>query len=487
MAQFIDYASINEEDLLEVPDHEPSDLLILFRKQIVSPIAELQGWENQRYTDSNGKEYMLSWTLDRIGNISEIDQNSAVSVLLIYRGATVGNIALSDNSVNDTANNDYKGPVTSSASPIAATSPPGPSTFLYYTSVTSGTLISSVSGPVVTRYNQSDNIKEDYTPKGDLKAVDTGTAYAVCPPVVITYGGAIGVFNLTVELVHGQGKLLTTKSAARSAVTSCAGSIEIIDGTLISTNDLENAKDLIDAVGSDRSDPIADEYEGYIAAGNNTRGTTGIQDPLPKQTSLPTPSPKPAAETNTMPPPARATVPVGCTAWDGTNYDVPMSKNFILRNFTIGYTDKSLNQTRGCLFPNKLVDLPGYSAQTRFCNLQALAQRVLEPLWEQFGSFRINSAIRNQNSVSNGVSQHVTGEAVDIQFPGWSYDMYWKNAQWVKDNIPFDQFIYEHSSKTGSVWFHLSFRQSGNRPVTDRTKVMTMYRGHYDSGLKRYG
>ena len=51
---------------------------------------------------------------------------------------------------------------------------------------------------------------------------------------------------------------------------------------------------------------------------------------------------------------------------------------------------------------------------------------------------------------------------------------------------PFDQFIFEHSSKTGLAWYHLSFRRSGNRPASDRTKVMTMYRGHYDSGLRRY-
>jgi hypothetical protein len=254
----------------------------------------------------------------------------------------------------------------------------------------------------------------------------------------------------------------------------------------LSENTLENARDLIDAVGADTSDPTADEYESYIASGNNTAGVKGIQSPLPTQTTLPTPSPIPAAESNTTPPPAISASGVTCTIWDGVNYDVAMSPNFILRNFTIGYADKSKNSVRGCFFPHELVDVAGYSRQTRFCNLQALSMRVLEPLWAKFGQFRINSGIRNENSVKSGVSQHVTGEAVDVQFPGWTYDMYWQNAQWVKDNIPYDQFIFEHSDKTGSVWFHLSFRQSGNRPATAPNKVMTMYRGHYDNGLKKY-
>ena len=260
-----------------------------------------------------------------------------------------------------------------------------------------------------------------------------------------------------------------------------------VGGVSISTNDFVNAQELIKEAGSDDSDPLADEYEGYIANGKNDRGTTGMQDPLPTQTDLPDPSPvKPIEKDETVKdtpaPPAQ-----GCSSWSKGDYDAVMSSNFILRNFTVGYSNKAKNLERGCLYPNELKDLPGYDAQTRFCNLQALSQNVLEPIWAKFGPFRINSGIRNQNSVKSGVSQHVTGEAVDIQFPGWNYEMYWEYAKWIKDNVPFDQFIFEHSSRTGLAWYHLSFKRSGNRPASDRTKVMTMFRGKYDSGLRRYG
>jgi hypothetical protein len=100
---------------------------------------------------------------------------------------------------------------------------------------------------------------------------------------------------------------------------------------------------------------------------------------------------------------------------------------------------------------------------------------------------QITSGIRNINTLNGGrVSQHVTGQAMDVQFTGWSYERYWDNAKWVKDNIPYDQFIFEHSSRTGSAWYHLSFNAAGNRAAGSADKVMTMYRNHFDSGLKRY-
>jgi hypothetical protein len=167
-----------------------------------------------------------------------------------------------------------------------------------------------------------------------------------------------------------------------------------------------------------------------------------------------------------------------------------MSDHFILRNFTVGYPNKALNEQRGCLFPNPLTDITTnmgtLSKQTRFCNLQNLSQKLLEPIYNKFGYFRINSGIRNNDSVKPpGVSQHVTGEAVDIQFPGWTYNMYWANAPWFRDNLNYDQFIFEHSERSGLAWYHLSYKKTGStRP--ESTRVMTMYRGNYNSGLKRY-
>ena len=263
---------------------------------------------------------------------------------------------------------------------------------------------------------------------------------------------------------------------------SCSPPTITVGGIVLSTSDFENAKTLINTVSGDQGDPTLDEYTENIAGGNNSAGSTGIQIPgnpantPPIQTTPPTPSPYPASDTNANPSLAGNGTPVVCAIWDGLDYDFQLSPNFKLRQFTVN-----------ALFPNQLIDYAGYTAQVRFCNLQNLAVNVAEPLLAKFGSFTINSGIRNKTSTPSGVSQHITGQAMDVQFAGWNYAKYWENAAWVKDNINFDQFIFEHSSSTGLAWFHLSYNSAGNRLASNTTKVMTMYRNHYDSGLKRYG
>lgn len=265
-----------------------------------------------------------------------------------------------------------------------------------------------------------------------------------------------------------------------------------VGGVIISTSRFENAQELIKVVGSDQSDPTADEYETSIAQGNNTKKAAGIsqdQNP-PQQTTPPAPPTVPPKSADDKPAPASTPTPEDCTTWDGSNYDVPMSEHFILRNFTVGYPTAALNQSKGCLFPHPLIDVnihgTTYTKQMRFCNLQTVSRVVLEPIYQRFGQPRINSAIRNNDSTKPpNISQHMTGEAVDIQFPGWNYEMYWQNAAWIRDNINYDQFIFEHSTNTGLAWYHLSYRRAGsNRAPVNR--VLTMYRDGYVPGLKRY-
>ena len=259
----------------------------------------------------------------------------------------------------------------------------------------------------------------------------------------------------------------------------CGAATVIVGGVTMSTSDFENARELL-KVSSDGGDPTADGYDENIANGNNTANTTGIQvGNMPIQTTLPTPSPIPGTASNTAPPPGGNGSPVVGELWTG-DYDVLLSPNFKVSAFTIK-----------ALYPNQLISLeptyPGYTTDKRFTNLKGLAINVAEAVLAKFGPFRINSGIRNSNSTSSGLSQHVQGAAMDIQFAGWNYQKYWDNAAWIKDNIPYDQFIYEHSDSTGLVWYHLSYNNAGNRAASLPTKVMTMYRNHYDPGLQRHG
>lgn len=255
---------------------------------------------------------------------------------------------------------------------------------------------------------------------------------------------------------------------------SCAPQNIVIDGITISTSDFVNATELISNVSGDGGDPTQDAYEENIANGNNTTGRTGVQFPPSTQTTLPTPIPIPPQESNNTSGQSGNGVPVACIPWGGS-YNEQLSPNFKVKDFTIA-----------AFYPNQMITVGPYTPNVRFCNLMNLAMNIAEPMLAKFGPFRINSGIRNVSSTS-GISQHITGEAVDIQFAGWTYATYWQNAQWIKDNIPYDQFIFEHSDRTGLAWYHLSYNKTGNRPASLATKVMTMYRNHYDSGLKRYG
>lgn len=258
---------------------------------------------------------------------------------------------------------------------------------------------------------------------------------------------------------------------------SCSPPKIIIDGVTLSTSDFQNASVLLNTVSGDGGDPTADAYDESVASGNNTSGATGVQFSGAQQTVPPPVIEQQADASNDEKTTYKQGVSVIPAVWVG-DYNMNLSTNFTVKNFSIG-----------ALFPNPLIDLPlyGLTAVQRCDNLQNLATNIAEPMLAKFGRFRINSGIRNTNTTPSGVSQHVSGQACDIQFVGWTYATYWENAAWVKDNIPYDQFIFEHSDKTGLAWFHLSYNKDGNRAVDNRTKVMTMYRNQYSPGLKRFG
>lgn len=264
--------------------------------------------------------------------------------------------------------------------------------------------------------------------------------------------------------------------------------VGIVDGEplYLPSSDLENAQMILSTVSGDQGDPTLDEYTENIANGNTPEGTTGVQLPSepdakpPVQVSLPTPSPDPPTASDNKPAPGGSGIIPAPIVWDGADYDILISPNYKLSTFTVK-----------AVFPYPLIDYVDsahtITKQTRFDNLRALAINCVEPLRAKFGPLTINSGIRNKTSTPPpGLSQHISGQACDIQFAGWTYARYWENAAWIKDNIPYDQFIFEHSSSSGLAWYHLSFDTAGNRAPTVRTKVMTMYRNHYDVGLQQH-
>jgi hypothetical protein len=100
-------------------------------------------------------------------------------------------------------------------------------------------------------------------------------------------------------------------------------------------------------------------------------------------------------------------------------------------------------------------------------NLVYLCVNVLEKIRAHFAKpIIINSGYRcaKLNKAIGGASksQHLTGEAADIEIAGVDNQLLFA---WIRDNLEFDQLILEYH-KIGvpeSGWVHVSWKSSGNR------------------------
>jgi len=115
-------------------------------------------------------------------------------------------------------------------------------------------------------------------------------------------------------------------------------------------------------------------------------------------------------------------------------------------------------------------------------NLKTLALKVFEPVREHFGvPIHISSGYRimNLNQAIKGsiTSQHCKGEAIDIDMKGDKVT----NAQifhWIKDNLKYDQLIWEFGDKKNPDWIHVSYTKE-NRQQTLRA-VKLNGKTHYE-------
>lgn len=100
-------------------------------------------------------------------------------------------------------------------------------------------------------------------------------------------------------------------------------------------------------------------------------------------------------------------------------------------------------------------------------NMKILANKVFEPIREHFNEpIYVSSVYRglNLNNAIHGAitSQHCSGQAMDINMK----DSKITNAilfHWIKDNLVFDQLIWEFGTKTNPDWVHVSYSKEKNR------------------------
>ena len=100
-------------------------------------------------------------------------------------------------------------------------------------------------------------------------------------------------------------------------------------------------------------------------------------------------------------------------------------------------------------------------------NMQALAENVFEPLRKHFGHpIYITSFYRspelNRAIGGSSKSQHCSGQAIDIDdVIGSSTNADFFN--YIKNNLEFDQLIWEFGNDDNPNWVHVSYNADNNR------------------------
>lgn len=108
-------------------------------------------------------------------------------------------------------------------------------------------------------------------------------------------------------------------------------------------------------------------------------------------------------------------------------------------------------------------------------NLKKLAEKIFQPIRDHFGvPIHVSSGYRSKelNAAIGGsaTSQHCKGEALDIDMDGTSVT----NKQvfeFIKDNLPFDQLIWEFGDNNNPDWVHVSYGSRNRKEILRAVKV----------------
>ena len=116
--------------------------------------------------------------------------------------------------------------------------------------------------------------------------------------------------------------------------------------------------------------------------------------------------------------------------------------------------------------------------------MKLLAEKVFEPLREWVGGpIKVNSFFRspelNTKIGGSKTSQHCKGQAIDID-DVYGYKKNSEMYHWIKENLSFDQMIWEFGTDTQPNWVHVSYVSEEN----NRNRCLKAYKD--DMGRTKY-
>jgi hypothetical protein len=122
----------------------------------------------------------------------------------------------------------------------------------------------------------------------------------------------------------------------------------------------------------------------------------------------------------------------------------------------------------------KRLGIPNVPDETQLANMKVLAEKVFEPLREHFGvpiyvSSFFRSALLNKQLKGAKKSQHMSGEAMDLDAEKFGGVTNKDIFEYILDNLDYDQLIWEFGTNDEPDWVHVSFTTT--RP--NRKQVLT--------------
>ena len=126
--------------------------------------------------------------------------------------------------------------------------------------------------------------------------------------------------------------------------------------------------------------------------------------------------------------------------------------------------------------------------EQHIANFKLLAEKIFEPLRNYFRCpIHISSGYRsvelNRAVKGSATSQHCTGEAIDIDMDGTPNGVTNKMVfNYIKDNLEFDQLIWEFGTSENPDWVHVSYESTGRQ----RKQVLKAIRINGSTQYKTY-